>query len=114
MECKKCLYFNRIRKKEGMAVCERHSIPVAGDSVGCLEHVYCDNPEKDWENKNLILLRLHQLLVTTRAGSDIKGMILVRDPDHVLIGWENGTIQEISVEAESGLQIIKDVLKAIS
>lgn len=114
MECKKCLYFNRIRKKEGMAVCERHSISVAGDSAGCLDHIYCDNPDKDWENKELILFRLHQLLVTTRAGSDIRDLILERDPDQVLIKWENGTIQKINVEAESGLQIIKDVLKAIS
>lgn len=114
MECKKCLYFNGIRRKEGMAVCERHAIPVTGDSGGCLDHVYCDNPESDWENKELTVFRLHQLLVTTRAGADISGISLERDPDRIRIEWDNGTVQEVNVEAESGLQIIKDVIKQIS
>lgn len=113
-KCGNCIYYNGITMKGGLAACDHHQVLVPYGGAVCLDYVYCDNPEKDWENKGLIVLRLRQLLVTTRAGAGIREISLTQDHGWIEIEWNNGTVQKVNVEAESGLQIIKDVLLAIS
>lgn len=66
------------------------------------------------ENKEDIVMRLKILLNATRAGEDIKKMDLTEDGDFVMLQWENGCTQKINIAADSGVAIIRDVLKAIS
>lgn len=66
------------------------------------------------ENKEDIVMRLKILLNATRAGQDIEKMELTEDGDFVMIEWESGCIQKVNIAADSGVAIIRDVLKAIS
>ncbi len=66
------------------------------------------------ENKEEIVMRLKLLLTATRAGEDIDKMYLTVDEHFVVIQWRNGCTQRVNIEADSGIAIISDVLRAIS
>lgn len=66
------------------------------------------------ENKEEIVMRLKLLLTATRAGEDIDKMELTEDQHFVVIHWKNGCNQRVNIEADSGVAIIGDVLRAIS
>lgn len=65
------------------------------------------------ENKKEIVMRLKLLLTATRAGKDIEKMELTEDQHFVVIHWKNGCTQRVNIEADSGVAIISDVVKAI-
>lgn len=66
------------------------------------------------ENKKEIVVRLKLLLKATRAGEDIEELELTEDQHFVVILWKNGCIQKVNIEADSGVALIGDVLRAIS
>lgn len=65
------------------------------------------------ENKEEIVMRLKLLLTATRAGEDIDKMNLTEDQNFVVIHWKSGCSQRVNIEADSGVAIISDVIKAI-
>ncbi len=65
------------------------------------------------ENKKEIVLRLKLLLNATRAGDDIRKLVLSEDENFVTIIWENGYQKDVCVEADSGTALIRDVLNAV-
>lgn len=65
------------------------------------------------EDKKDIVIRLKVLLMATRAGRKIDTMILSEDQSTVTVQFKNGCKKEICVEADSGIALIRDVMKAI-
>ena len=65
------------------------------------------------EDKKEIVIRLKVLLNATRAGDDIKKLILSEDENFVTIVWENGAEKKVCVEADSGAALIRDVMNAL-
>ena len=65
------------------------------------------------ENKKEIVIRLGILLKATRAGEDIKNLLLSEDENFVTIVWENGAEKKVCVEADSGAALIRDVINAL-
>lgn len=65
------------------------------------------------ENKKEIVIRLKVLLKATRAGDDIKNLVLSEDENFVTIVWENGYKKDVCVEADSGIALIRDVMNAL-
>lgn len=53
------------------------------------------------------------LLKQTRAGKDIKDLYLDEKQDEVLIAFENGYSKKVNIEADSGIAVIRDVLKQL-
>ena len=47
------------------------------------------------ENKKEIVIRLGILLKATRAGEDIKNLLLSEDENFVTIVWENGAEKKV-------------------
>ncbi|MCM1193938.1 MAG: hypothetical protein NC123_18945 [Butyrivibrio sp.] len=66
------------------------------------------------EDKKEIVTRLKLLLTATRAGADIDKMELTEEQHFIVIQWKNGCTQRVNIEADSGIAIIGDVLRAIS
>lgn len=65
------------------------------------------------ENKEEIIMRLKILLKATRAGSDIKDMILNDRQDTVTLLFEQGGVRDVNIAADSGIAIIEDVVRAL-
>ena len=65
------------------------------------------------ENKKDILVRLKALLNLTRAGMNIKDLVLSEDGCMVFIYWEDGYRMVVSVEADSGIALIRDIIKVL-
>lgn len=65
------------------------------------------------ENKKEIVIRLGILLKATRAGDDIEMLALSEDENFVTIIWENGYRKNVSVEADSGIAMIRDIIKVL-
>lgn len=66
------------------------------------------------EDKGEIIARLKLLLEATRAGGGIEKMELTEDQHFVVLHWGSGCTQRVNIQADSGVAIVKDVLKAIS
>lgn len=68
------------------------------------------------ESKYEIVKHLRELLVITRFGSDID-MLYYRttknDVEYVDVVFHDGHRQQILIDCDSGIAIIKDVLKAL-
>lgn len=65
------------------------------------------------ENKKEIVARLKVLLMATRAGSDIKKLVLSEDENFVTIIWKGGGEKKVCVAADSGIALIRDVTEAL-
>ncbi len=65
------------------------------------------------ENKKEIVKHLETLLAVTRAGEGISGLVLSKAQDKVTIVFKNGHFKNISIEADSGIAIIKDVISSL-
>ena len=67
------------------------------------------------ENKPEIVWDLCKLLRKTRHGSDISMMEYIKEEsgEYVLITFDGGFQRKINISADSGIAIIKDVLKNI-
>lgn len=66
-----------------------------------------------YENKKDILVQLKVLLNMTRAGMEIKEMVLSEDGNFVSIVWKDGYRKKVCVEADSGIALVRDVMNAI-
>lgn len=66
------------------------------------------------ENKKDIVMFLEMLLMATRAGQDIDKLILSGNQSTVTIQFNNGSEKEVCVEADSGISLIRDVIKVIN
>lgn len=65
------------------------------------------------EKKEDIVKRLKLLLIATRAGSDIEDLVLSEDQNTVTIQFRNGYTKKVCVEADSGIALIRDVIKKV-
>lgn len=68
------------------------------------------------EDKTQIIQNLHKVLMSTRAGMDIIDMYyskLPHDTEIVTIRYVNGCKKEINVSCDSGIAMIRDVMKEI-
>lgn len=65
------------------------------------------------EKKEDIVKRLKLLLIATRAGSDIEDLVLSEDQNTVTIQFRNGYTKKVCVEADSGIALIRDVIKEV-
>lgn len=63
-----------------------------------------------YENKEIIVTRLKQLLNATRAGAAIEELILNERQDKITILFETGCTKEVNIVADSGIAIIQDVV----
>ena len=70
------------------------------------------------EDKEQIILDLIQLLQTTRAGADIKSVIMHysagRSVESLELFFHGETSLKVNIEGDSGIQIIMDVCKALN
>lgn len=66
------------------------------------------------EDKKDIVACLEVLLTLTRAGSDIDKLVLSEDQTTVTIQYMNGCKKDVCVEADSGIALIRDVIKVIN
>lgn len=65
------------------------------------------------ENKEEIVLLLKLLLMATRAGSDIADLTLDGDRKKVSIVFKTGYRREVNIEGDSGIAIIRDVVRTL-
>lgn len=65
------------------------------------------------ENKEDIVKRLKLLLTATRAGREIEELDLSEDRNTVTIQFRNGCRRDVCVEADSGIALIRDVIRAV-
>ncbi len=65
------------------------------------------------ENKELIIMDLYRLLKRTRGGDEIKALVYDPEREVVEIIGYNGYIRPVNVACDSGIQMIKDVMKEI-
>ena len=65
------------------------------------------------ENKSDIVMCLKILLKATRAGSDIEDLILNETKDSITILFCHGGRREVNISGDSGIAIIKDVIKKL-
>lgn len=63
------------------------------------------------ENKQEILDRLCFALQATRDQQDLKGLLYDEDHEEVIICWDEGGTS-VNVAMDSGIAMIRDVLKA--
>lgn len=65
------------------------------------------------EDKKAIVKRLKLLLMTTRAGCDIDDLQLNEDETAVTVRFCNGHTRDVCIEADSGIALIQDVVRAL-
>lgn len=67
------------------------------------------------ENKIEIVQELHRLLMNTRAGAEIIDMYYTEEDfsETVVIKYMSGAKKYINVTADSGIALIRDVVKEI-
>ena len=65
------------------------------------------------ENKQEILNRLLPALWITSAGSDVDSLTYDRESETVTIRFENGGERKANVRMDSGIAMIRDVLREI-
>ena len=67
------------------------------------------------ENKEEIVQALFKTLSLTREYSDLSSLSYVKEKggEYVIAKWEDGYNKKICVTCDSGIAIIKDVIKSI-
>lgn len=65
------------------------------------------------ENKKDIVEKLEILLKATRAGRYITALELSEDADNVVIVFNGGFRRNVNVEADSGIEVVRDVIRAL-
>lgn len=65
------------------------------------------------ENKWMIVHSLHDALTWSRAGENIKEMVLSMDEKTVEITFYGGSKKYVDVEADSGIALIRDICAAL-
>ena len=68
------------------------------------------------ENKDLICNELAKLLKLTRNQSDLKALkyeILDNGEEIVTVEWEGGSRKVVGVSMDSGIAMVRDILRAL-
>ncbi len=65
------------------------------------------------ENKKEIVGRLSILLKATRAGWNLDRLKLSEDQKEVLIIFRTGCEKRVNIECDSGIAVIKDVIRGL-
>lgn len=65
-------------------------------------------------SKKDLVQRLCLAVKTTRAGDGIQTMLLSDDEERVTIFYKNGGIKNVCVACDSGIALMRDVLKEIN
>lgn len=65
------------------------------------------------ENKKDIVAKLELLLKSTRAGEDIDRLELAADESEVHIIFLSGYVRSVNVECDSGIALVKDVIRRL-
>ena len=63
------------------------------------------------ENKEEIVMRLKLLLKATREGRGIEELALSGDQNEVTVKFRSGSERKVNVECDSGIALIRDVMK---
>ena len=72
-----------------------------------------EEPEEKLENKYYIVKALEDVLKMTRAGENIEGLIYESEHEIVQIRFRNGYTKMVSVDCDSGIATIRDVVNAL-
>ena len=72
-----------------------------------------EEPEEKLENKHYIVKALEDVLKMTRAGENIEGLIYESEHEIVQIRFRNGFTKMVSVDCDSGIATIRDVVNAL-
>ncbi len=65
------------------------------------------------EDKQEIVMHLKWLLKATREGSGIETLVLSEDEKNVTIMFNSGSTRDVNIECDSGIAIIRDVVKSL-
>ena len=65
------------------------------------------------ENKKLICCLLTQFVKETRAGEDVERITYYDDSQDAIIIWKSGSRRQVNCYADSGIAMIRDILRAI-
>lgn len=65
------------------------------------------------ENKEDIVKRLKILLVATSAGNHVADLILNEQDEEITVLFTNGCTRTVNIACDSGIAIIKDVIKVL-
>lgn len=71
-----------------------------------------EEPDDKTENKYYIVKALEKVLKLTRAGENVERLSYDSEHETVTIDFKNGYVQCVSVECDSGIAAIYDILKA--
>ncbi len=58
-------------------------------------------------------MHLKWLLKATREGSGIETLVLSEDEKNVTIMFNSGSTRDVNIECDSGIAIIRDVVKSL-
>lgn len=61
-----------------------------------------------------LVIRLLAAVITTRAGDNIQTMLLSEDEETVTIFYKSGGSKNVCVACDSGIALMRDVLKEIN
>ena len=65
------------------------------------------------EDKQEIVMHLKWLLKATREGSGIETLVVSEDEKNVTIMFNSGSTRDVNIECDSGIAIIRDVVKSL-
>ncbi|MDE6853113.1 MAG: hypothetical protein K2J67_11635 [Lachnospiraceae bacterium] len=65
------------------------------------------------EDKQEIVTYLKWLLKATRAGSGIEKLVLSEDQKTVAIMFSSGGSRDVNVDCDSGIELVKDVIRVL-
>lgn len=86
--------------------------PASAWSGTALVHV-SEDLEYELENKRIIVKALENVLKMTRAGENIEGLVYESEHETVQIRFRNGYTKMVSVDCDSGIATIRDVVNAL-
>lgn len=66
------------------------------------------------ESKFAIAFELCSLLQCTHAGSDIDSIAISDDGETATVIYDNGGTKEVNIAADSGIAMIKDIIRAVA
>lgn len=72
-----------------------------------------EDPEEKMENKHYIVKALEDALKMTRAGENIESMYYEPEHEIVKIRFRNGYTKMASVDCDSGIAMIRDIMNAL-
>jgi len=65
-------------------------------------------------SKVQLVKALEDLIKMTRAGDELAALSISDDEENVTITWKSGSTTNVVVAADSGIAIVRDVIKKIN